>query len=45
MRELKYKCFDNPKSLVDFVNRLPIKQEDIVQITQGIQVVTLWYYA
>lgn len=44
MKELKFKCFGTPHELVQFVNYHNIKREDILIITQGMQVVTLWYY-
>lgn len=44
MKELKYKCFDTPNALVQFVNYHNIKREDILIITQGTRVATLWYY-
>lgn len=44
MKELKFKCFDTPSGLVQFVNYHNIKQENILIITQGVRVVTFWYY-
>lgn len=44
MKELKFKCFDTPRELVQFVNDYYIEREDILIITQGTRVATLWYY-